>query len=121
MMHKSRTWCVAPVATSEELAEKLAEHTWCGCTGFQIGNYLFLNDATSGDGAQEYAILKKPAAPGAPHIQIESITASWMTRERLLEFISRTLQGENDDVEWAIPFAPDLESSEQHGRCHFCA
>ena len=79
MMHKSRTWCIFPIATKEDLAHKLAESTWCLCTAFEIGDYLFLNDATSEDGAAEYAVLKKPATAEAPYMQIESITASWMS------------------------------------------
>ena len=59
MMHKSRTWCIFPIATKEDLAHKLAESTWCLCTAFEIGDYLFLNDATSEDGAAEYAVVKK--------------------------------------------------------------
>ncbi len=122
MMHTSRTWCIFPIATPEDLAHKLAESTWCLCTAFEIGDYLFLNDATSEDGAAEYAVLKKPATAGAPYIQLESITASWMTEERLLEFISRTLVGEIGlEVEWAREVRPRLESSEQHKRCHLCA
>lgn len=56
MLHKNRRWCVTPVASAEELAEKLTEMTWCGCSGFRLGGYLWLNDATSPDGAQEFAV-----------------------------------------------------------------
>ncbi len=121
MMHKSRTWCIFLIATKEDLAHKLAESTWCLCTAFEIGNYLFLNDATSEDGAAEYAVLKKPVTAEAPYMQIESITASWMSEDRLLEFISRTLAGENDASDWARPVEPKLETSEQHECCHRCA
>ena len=67
-------------------------------------------------------MVKKPATAEAPYIQIESITASWMTEERLLDFISRTLVGDIGlEVEWAREVRPRLESSEQHRRCHLCA
>ena len=46
MLHTSRIWTIADVQTEEELAEKLTEHTWCTCSGFRLGGYLFLNDAT---------------------------------------------------------------------------
>ncbi len=122
MMNTLRTWCIFPIATPEDLAIKLASSTWCLCTAFEIGDYLFLNDATSEDGAAEYAVLKRPAMPEAPYIQLESITASWMTEERLLEFICRVLAGEIGlEVEWACEVRPSLESSEQHKRCHHCA
>jgi hypothetical protein len=121
MMHKSRTWCIFPIATKEDLAHKLADSTWCLCTAFEIGDYLFLNDATSEDAAAEYAVLKKPATAEAPYMQIESITASWMSEERLLEFISRTLAGEYDESDWVRPVEPKLETCAQHQRCHRCA
>lgn len=122
MMHKNRTWCIVPVAMREDLAYKLAESTCCLCTAFEIGDYLFLNDATSGDGAAEYAVLKKPATAEAPYIQLESITASWMSSAQLLEFISRTLAGQIGlEVEWACKVQPKLETAEQHKRCHHCA
>ena len=121
MFHKNRVWSISPVATPEELAKLLSEHTWCCCNGFEIGNYLFVNDATSADGAQEYGVVKKPTKEGEPYMQIESITASWMTYERLLEFICRTLVGENDEVEWKSAITPRFESPKTHGRCHLCA
>ena len=121
MLHKNRVWCITTVDTPEELAQQLADVTWVCCAGFEIGNYLFLNDATSGDGAQEYAVVKKPSIEGEPYIQIESVTASWMTAERLLEFICRTLAGDNDEVEWKMPVTPSIETHVQHGRCHLCA
>lgn len=121
MMHKSRVWSIRRIESAEELASKLSETTWCCRGGFAIGDYLFLNDATGADGAQEYAVLKTPKNPGEPHRQIESITASWMTRERLLAFIRQTLAGENDHVPWAVPVAPILEPCEAHGRCRHCA
>jgi hypothetical protein len=120
-MHKNRTWCVEPATTPEALASNLATRSWCCCAGFEIGQYVFLNDATSEDGAQEYAVLKKPTKEGELYVQIESVTASWINEERLLEFICRTLAGENDQVDWAIPVSPRIESAEQHERCHLCA
>ena len=74
-MHENRVWCVSEVATAEELVRLLTETTWCCCTGFQIGSYLFLNDSTSPDGAQEYAVCKRLDDGGL--IQIESITFGW--------------------------------------------
>ena len=56
MFHNKRVWCVSPVASAEELARKLTETTWCCCTAFALGDYLWLNDSTSPDGAQEFAI-----------------------------------------------------------------
>jgi hypothetical protein len=76
MLHERRTFQVADVATPEELAAKLAEHTWTTCTGFRLGSLLLLNDSTSEDGAQEYAVLRGSR-------QVESLTVSWCSREEL--------------------------------------
>ena len=80
MMHNRRRWCVSAVATAEELAEKLTQHTWTLCTGFFVPthpHYLFLNDATHEDGAGEFGVVA--GGMDGPHIQIESITFSWCT------------------------------------------
>jgi hypothetical protein len=56
MMHKHRCSCVGPIEDPAQLAEWLTQRSWTLCTGFAIAGYLFLNDATSEDGAQEYAV-----------------------------------------------------------------
>ncbi len=131
MFHSKRRWCVAPVENAEVLAEKLTEHTWTLCTAFQLGgpacpcpsdrraagSYLFLNDATSEDGAQEYAVLK---VAKAAYIQIESITFSWCTRERALELIRQVLAGKFDAEGFYGPVRPWLEAPENHC-CQLCA
>jgi hypothetical protein len=119
VFHRTRRWCVTPVASAEELAEKLTEHTWTLCTAFSLGGYLFLNDATSEDGAAEFAVLKMTTA--GVHIQIESITFSWCTRERALELIRQVLAGAFDAAGMFGPVKPRLDTPEQHGRCPLCA
>lgn len=59
MMHKNRRWCVANVDSAEELADKLANYSWCCCCGFELDGILWLNDATGVDGAQEYAVADR--------------------------------------------------------------
>ena len=120
MMHKSRTWTVARVESAEELAVKLTEHTWCCCNGFELGDYWFLNDATGGDGAQEYAVVKKVGRDGSPW-QIESITFSWCTLDQALRLIQETLRGEHDQHDWARQVNVRIETPEMHGRCNHCA
>jgi hypothetical protein len=121
MFHKTRTWCVSPIGSAEELAEKLSEHTWTGCTAFELQGYLFLNDSTSADGAQEYAVLKRPAQPGGAFFQIESITFGWCSQEKGLEYVRRILAGEYDQAEYRAAVTPRLEIAADHGRCHHCA
>jgi hypothetical protein len=76
MMHSKRRWSVVRVSSAEDLARILTETTWCCCCGFELAGYLFLNDATSADGAQEYAVVKR-GADGEAWRQVESITFSW--------------------------------------------
>lgn len=68
MLHKTRAWSLSTVETAEELAVKLTEMTWCGCSAFKLPDapYIFVNDSTSADGAQEYAILKPDGSECCP-------------------------------------------------------
>ena len=131
MMHKRRLWTVAYVSTIRDLAEKLTERSWCLCTGFQIGGYAFLNDATSEDGAQEYAVIRtdkllftKTDRPRNQNErvytvdQVESVTASWMDRGEMEEFVTELLQGSadfRDPVGWT-----GTKIMIDHGRGHRC-
>ena len=88
MIHHRRAFTITDAATAEELAKKLTQHTWCGCNGFRFRSLLFLNDAFSADGAQEYAVWHEPRA-----VQIESVTASWMAEDALTRCIQRLADG----------------------------
>jgi hypothetical protein len=119
MFHSKRVWSVMPVADAAELMEKLHGHTWTLCTGFRLGCYLFLNDATHEDGAQEYAILKDLG--GGQFLQVESWTVSWMKPEGLAHHIADCLAGRLDDCAWVQPVTTALQTPEEHGRCRHCA
>lgn len=119
MLHENRVWCVSEVATAEELARKLTETTWCCCTGFRIGDYIWLNDSTSPDGAQEFAVVKDLSS--TRYVQLESITFGWCDYERSLQLILATLNGQDDRNSWRKPVYPLLESEQEHGRCPLCA
>ena len=118
MLHSKRTWSVLPADNDEWLAEQVTEHTFCGCCGFRLGQYLFVNDATCADGAQEYAVLK---ADGDHYAQIESLTFSWMTKPRALEIIRRVLAGKFDHEHYGKIVPDRLQTPEEHGRCYLCA
>ncbi|MEZ6128983.1 MAG: hypothetical protein R3C59_09890 [Planctomycetaceae bacterium] len=123
MLHNNRIWCVAEVASAEELAEKLTKSTWCCCQAFQIAGhprYLWLNDSTSEDGAQEFAVLCQNIDTGV-HLQIESVTFGWCDDDRALQYIQDTLNGHHDHNDWAFPVTPVLQSLQEHGRCCHCA
>ena len=120
MMHDNRRWVVTPVESAEDLVRKLTEHTWTCCTAFALGGYLWLNDATCPDGAQEYATIKRCGRNGKP-LQVESITFSWCDCRAALRYIRRTLRGEDDDNDFAFEVSPTLETPDEHGRCRHCA
>lgn len=127
--HTRRTWCVGPVESAESLAEKLVNHSWTLCTGFRLGDYLFLNDSTGEDRAQEYAVVKDMG--NGAFLQVESITFSWMHHNlkygetavgKALEYIRATLAGKYDaNPMYKRPSAIAVETPQQHGRCHLCA
>jgi hypothetical protein len=120
MFHNNRVWCVTAVGSAEELARKLTETTWTCCTAFELGGYLWLNDATSPDGAQEFSVIKKVGPLGRPW-QVESITFSWCDFDEAIAFVQRTLRGEDDDSEFAHEVSPVLETPAEHHRCRHCA
>ncbi|MDB5388253.1 MAG: hypothetical protein JWM11_3899 [Planctomycetaceae bacterium] len=81
MFHHDCIWNVSPRANAEKLARKLTKTTiWCCCTGFALGEYLWLNESASPDGAQEYGIVKNEIGSGS-QVQIESITFGWCNKE----------------------------------------
>lgn len=117
MLHQHRIWCVSTVEDADELVTKLQSHTWCLCTGFRFGNTLWLNDSTSEDAIQEYAVVR--ATDGT---QIESITVSWCEPDTLAQMI-RDYDDPNYPTEICygqIDLAR-VQSSEEHGTCHRCA
>lgn len=120
MMHKKRTWSVSQVASVDELADKLVNHTWTTCSGFYVAGhseYYFLNDSTSEDGAAEFAVVRTDG--GSTFKQVESITFSWCTVEKAREYILRALAGEFDADGWNCGVLL-IDASPQH-RCHACA
>lgn len=121
MFHDKRTWCIHSVDSPEELARTLTEYTMCCCNAFELAGYLFLNDSTSPDGAQEYAVLKKADAPDAPCLQIESITFGWCDYEKGLQYVRDILSGHYDESQFVRAVQPRLESPAEHGRCGHCA
>jgi len=117
MVHKSRTFSVAAVATAGELAEKLTAHTWTLCTAFELGGYLFCNDSFSENGAQEWAVCKDGR-------QLESVTFSWMTSEKALVWIENLLAGKLSADVYAGAFFGAFAPRTNHrkaGACQLCA
>lgn len=121
MFHKTRTWCVSPKGTPEEVARLLTESTWTLCTALEHGGYLFLNDSTSEDGAQEYAVVKKPTEPGRQYMQVESITFGWCSYDQALGYVRQALAGHYDALDFVRAVDPRLDPAAEHRRCPLCA
>jgi len=60
MYHSDRIFGIQQVSDVKSLANKLYDDVWNECVGFQIGEYLFLNDSFSTEGVQEYAVFGSP-------------------------------------------------------------
>ena len=120
MFHQKRRWSVSPVASAEELADKLVHHSWTLCTAFELNGYLFLNDATSEDGAQEYGVVKRPTEADPVFRQVESITFSWCDLDQARNYIEAAVSGRYDGPE-CPEVKPFIESSKVHSYCALCA
>jgi hypothetical protein len=120
MLHSQRAWYLQAIGCPENLAYKLAHCTWTGCTAFELQDYIFANDATSADGAQEYAILK-PSLDGSSLVQIESITFSWCSEEQALELIREIISGKYDAESYGTVERSRFVTSSEHGTCYLCA
>ena len=114
MMHTNRRWSLCPLATAEELAEKLTKSTRTLCTGWEYGGLWYLNDSSGEDGAQEYAVVYGG-------VQIESITFSWCTEaEALRHILSCTEHAEKLLREpWSHLVQPCVEDWQGH-TCRHC-
>ena len=110
MLHHHRRFAVTVVPSMGELTEKLTEHTWTLCTCFAYQGLLLANDSFSEDGAQEYAVYKEGR-------QIESLTVSWMTCERLQEVIEALLRGEYAEYGSVAPLHTERVSEHTCGLC----
>lgn len=93
MLHHHRRFGVAAIESLDELVIKLTETTWTLCTGFTHQGLLLLNDSFSENGAQEYAVYQDGR-------QIDSLTVSWMTKERLQSVITELL---HQNVDQTLP------------------
>ena len=119
MLHKKRIWSLTQIDSAEELAIKLFQVTWTGCQAFLLNQFIFANDSTSADGAQEYAVLR-PSSSSECLEQIESITFSWCSESRSLELIRFILTDGCDLVAWCHLPRRQFQTAQEHGNCCLC-
>jgi hypothetical protein len=114
MIHTKRVFGVQKIPDIKTLANQLFHYTWTGCTGYQLGDYLFLNDSFSPDGAQEFAVHR---ISDDKFFQIESITiVNWSFSEKYLEeLLSKAMESRLIIGSYEL----QLEDAELH-RCHLC-
>ncbi len=104
VMHRKRCWGVAR-RSREELAELLTSMTWTLCTAFETeGGSVWANDATSEDGAGEYALLRFLDGQWK---QVDSITAGWALAPTILR-LHRLSSAGGREAGW-IPSSADGE------------
>jgi hypothetical protein len=113
VIHANRIFGVEQISNIETLAHLLFHYTWANCAGYQLGQYLFLNDSFGPDGAQEYAVFR---ISDDQFVQIESITVSWCYSEPLLEAIlSRAMKSQL----FLKSYRLKIEDAATH-HCHYC-
>ena len=123
MFHDDRTWCVRPDGTPEDVALQVTRRTWPRCTAFETGGYLFLNDSLPEDGSTDYAVVKRPTAPGGRFVQVASLTLGFWSYENALDLIRSVLAGDYDAPASAFAVEPHLEPAPEHvaRSCPFCS
>lgn len=119
MLHQNRVWQIGDVEDADALTHKLTEYDWTPCTGFRFGGFLWLNDSTGSDGAQEYAVVREEDM-----LQVESITFGWCDYEEGLKHIMKMLAGDHlgNDPTWNCYEVPRdcIEPVAEHERCLHC-
>jgi len=119
MLHKSRVWHIQECASPEEIAGIITRFdSMVLCTAFRVGRVTLLNDSTSEDSLQEYALC-------LDNIQVDSITTSWCKGDRLAEIIRNAIDGryEGSKTYGEVDFGPSAKHGEgdPDGMCHLCA
>ena len=124
MWNTKRRWCVNTIDNVDEIASGLTGNTQVLCTGIRWRGLLILNDATSEDGGQEYAVIDENNGH-----QVESLTCSWMDPDELKQSLIAIAEGSGRCVlmvtAWTDQKDPRkrIETPEQHRkrRCELCA
>lgn len=117
MFETKRKYSLKEEKDPATLAYNLTQCTWTLCTAWFHNVYLFFNDATSEDGAGEYAVYK--LLTDGQHKKIESVTFSWMTEQEALTFLAE-IDTYGDVFKNSKPTTISIEHYKDH-RCPACA
>ena len=118
MLHSQRIWLITPVADPDWFADQLCNRNSVGCQAFALDGYVFANDSTCGDGAQEYAVLRTGSED--EFIQIESITFSWCSFAKAREFIACISRGQFDSNHYGVIPRSRFQTRAEHDHCPLC-
>lgn len=113
MIHKDRRHFVKRYASLAVASLKFTArgNTWTLCTGFAVGDLVFLNDAFSEDGAAEYAVFRDLG--GNELLPVESFTLSWMERREFIRACHELCIGPAK--------TETIERGHPRGSCRLCA
>lgn len=123
MLHADRIWVVSDVESVEKLAHDLTLMTWCCCQAFRVvqhPRYVWVNDSTSPDGIQEFALVRIGLAKGSFQ-QLETVTFGWLDEKQATKLIKAAINGDFDNSDWAREVRPILQTPQEHGTCCHCA
>ena len=119
MIHKDRTFNIKTCSADEMIADFQHTRSWTLCSGWRVGDTLYLNDSFSEDGAQEYAVIR--VMPDSA-IQFDSVTFGWMTPERIAAYIHETWNCDLESPTWKDGWRAPVIVNEEHGKtCPLCA
>lgn len=121
--HKGRSWGAIRTHDLKQLALDLSSEgvTHTTCSAYLLGKYAIVNDATSEDGAGEWAVLME-TQPGGDYRQIESVTFGWMNAAEAYRCLDRILAGEWNSGDLGMVSADRVGSPHNEAnQCPACA
>jgi hypothetical protein len=121
VIHHARAFRLTEVYSAEELAGKLTDRDWPLCSGFQLGDYLFLNDTAHADDLQQFAVVKRPETAAAHYRQITNVCFAQGAVAENLRSVERILAGRLDRRGAVVRHQLYLETAAEHELCHYCA
>lgn len=114
MIHHGRVFGVTEMPDLQILADKLFYNIWPLCTGFQLRQFLFLNDSYFDDSIKEFAVFK---ATYLGYIKIESLTIWYgnFSGSYLEDILTNCIESKSNFGSYDLK----LENIYAH-KCHLC-
>jgi len=120
MIHKDRVFNIKTCSADEMIADFQHTRSWTLCSGWRVGDTLYLNDAFSEDGAQEYAVIR--VTPDSTTLQFDSVALGWMSANRIEAYIHETWNCDLASAEWKDGWRTPVQVNDRHSdSCPLCA